>query len=95
MVFCSACGVRVTSPTAFCGNCGTNLRLQGASTTPINTPVVMVTPARSAKERANDTTEVIGRVGCNLLVGFIIFKVVVVIALLVVVVVVWTLISHL
>jgi hypothetical protein len=95
MVFCSACGVQVSPAVAFCGNCGTNLRLQGASTTPINTPVVMVTPARSAKERANDTTEVIGRVGCNLLVGFIIFKVVVVIVVVVVVLIGLTLLRHL
>jgi hypothetical protein len=81
MMFCSACGTAVSPGSKFCFACGSAVSLAGATAV----PVVLVTgpPPKTIKQRANDTTELIGRVGCNLLVGFLVFKVAVVIAIII------------
>lgn len=66
-MFCSSCGVHLSSTAAFCGSCGTAVGPKSAQ-------VVHIAPARTAKERANDATEVIARVGGNFVLGWLAFK---------------------
>jgi len=76
-MFCSLCGAAVETPQSrFCGHCGT----------PVvpSVPAVISQPRRTPAEQGDYITRVAGRVGCNLLVGYLVSLIVLfVIAMLV------------
>jgi hypothetical protein len=83
--FCSQWGKPNACDARFCEECGAPVRASVAVV-----PVAVV--SRTANEQGDHITAVAGRIGCNLLVGFIIFKIVVVVGLLVIcLLLVWSL----
>jgi hypothetical protein len=80
-MFCSSCGKTVPIQGRFCVHCGVPTAAIQAAAVPV---AVATPPPRTASEQGDYITGVAGRIGCNLLIGFIVFKIVVVIALIVV-----------
>jgi hypothetical protein len=81
-MFCTSCGKVLTVQGRFCVHCGA----PAAATRPAPVPVavVAVPPRPTAAEQGDYITGVAGRVGCNLLIGFIVFKILVVVAAVVI-----------
>jgi uncharacterized membrane protein YvbJ len=83
--FCPQCGNPNAPDARYCVECRAPVTASAAIV-----PVAVV--SRTANEQADPITAVAGRIGCKLLVGFIIFKIVVVVELLVIcVLLVWSL----
>jgi hypothetical protein len=64
---CSGCGTTLPAGSKFCANCGAG-RFGSV-------PAVIIAPPKTIKQQANDTTELIARVGWNFLVGWVAFRV--------------------
>jgi uncharacterized membrane protein YvbJ len=72
-MFCPSCGSALTTPGRFCVQCGAPV----AATRPAAVPVTVVSAPlrRTAAQQGDYITGVAGRIGCNLLIGFILFKI--------------------
>jgi len=81
-MFCPSCGQALPTQGRFCVHCGAPV----TSTTAVAPVAVVSTPSssRTANQQGDYITAVAGRIGCNLLIGFIVLKVAVVIALIVI-----------
>jgi hypothetical protein len=89
-MFCSSCGKAAPTNGQFCSYCGLPRTVSSRDVVPV--AVVSSPPRPTSSQQGDHITAVAGRIGCNLLVGFIIFKVVGVVGLLVIcVLLVWSL----
>jgi len=81
-MFCSSCGQALQAQVRFCVHCGAPVAATRPSPVPV--AVVAVPPRPTAAEQGDYITGVAGRIGCNLLIGFIVFKILVVVAAVVI-----------
>jgi hypothetical protein len=78
--FCISCGNPMIVGAKYCGECG------NPSGGAIAAPPVFIVAApqnKSVAQKADEATEFVGRVGCNLLLGIVLFKIVVVVVVIV------------